>query len=362
MDIHVVTPGGVEIYYSNTFDLVSQGTLDKDDVPSEPGLYIENIYFPLDGSAPQGQYEVWVHNYSEQGDGPDSWELSVFLGNDLVRKTAGVTNNDDRSESIFYYLSAGDGGGGGGGGGVGGGDDGDVILQPLSFEDVVVKDQQIGEARVVYVDTDKILDSKISDDDPYWWKYYRSFWRLQEASTTPGGILSSYPRDFVGGDNLYDGGIRGYHCTGLESYQRGIVRLSLNGMDFFNTRGCDIRRKKIINGVCDVYLPAHYRAPIGNLVPASSSLGPNYAGSTINTVITVNFFINLKEKIVTSQEHVGCYGSSFVRWVWPGEVTHDGWGVIPTEPSIQGEWLFVVPKDKEVAVNTPSFGPEIFTQ
>ena len=349
MDIHVRTPGGTEIWYSNTFDSISGGRLDQDDIPNQIGLYIENIYFPSDGSAPEGTYEVWVENY-DQYQGADSWELSVFLGNSLVMKKSGVISEDERSQSIYYVQTSSDG------------DDDDddtpgVIREVLTWRDIVKSDVEIDGVRVLYVDTEKILSSEIFDGDPYWWKFYRTFWRHNEI-TGPLGV-----GDFVGQGELYEAGIVGFHCFGLEAYRRAIEEISFNGQVFHNVRGCIRRSSMYSNQPCNIYMPAHYRAPIGDLFPGTSSLGPNYytPGGNSGNFITVNFSIYLKETVVTSMETFGCYGSSFERVVHAGEVTIDGWGIVPAGPSIQGEWLFVVPAGSEVSVNTSSNGPEIRT-
>ncbi len=57
VDLHVMTPAGNEIYYSNT--TADGGTLDHDDTSGGPGS-VENVFFvdPLAGT-----YEFWALNY-----------------------------------------------------------------------------------------------------------------------------------------------------------------------------------------------------------------------------------------------------------------------------------------------------------
>ena len=66
----------------------------------------------------------------------------------------------------------------------------------------------------------------------------------------------------------------------------------------------------------------------------------------------MNFSIYLKETVLTSLERFGCCGSSFERVVNAGEVTSDGWGIVPEGLSIPGKFLFVVPTGTELSVNT----------
>ena len=63
LDLHVIDPQGVELYYSNESS-PSGGEFDVDclcgDCPQGPN---ENIYWPLDGSAPKGKYEYWIEYF-----------------------------------------------------------------------------------------------------------------------------------------------------------------------------------------------------------------------------------------------------------------------------------------------------------
>jgi hypothetical protein len=64
--------------------------LEKDVVPDGFGFYAENIYFPIiDGSAPTGDYLYGVSGSVE------AWELSVYLGDDLVDVKSGTGPSED---------------------------------------------------------------------------------------------------------------------------------------------------------------------------------------------------------------------------------------------------------------------------
>jgi hypothetical protein len=83
LDLHVITPGGVELWFSNNYDGLSNGYLDHDDIPTsleggKRGRWAENIKFPLDGSAPAGTYTFWVHVYRQTNE-LDPWGVSVYV-------------------------------------------------------------------------------------------------------------------------------------------------------------------------------------------------------------------------------------------------------------------------------------------
>lgn len=73
-----------------TYDAASQGRLDRDVIPSTHGSgWVENIYFPLDGSAPRGTYSVEVDPYRTHGE-MDFWSLTVYLGDNYAAGWNGV--------------------------------------------------------------------------------------------------------------------------------------------------------------------------------------------------------------------------------------------------------------------------------
>lgn len=102
LDLHVITPGGVEIYFDMGMDEGSQGRLDKDDAPEEMARCVENIYFPTDGSAPKGAYQYFVRNF-DQIEEVDNWMLSVRLGDDRLRLHTGETL-DQLNSTVYTYV------------------------------------------------------------------------------------------------------------------------------------------------------------------------------------------------------------------------------------------------------------------
>ena len=90
LDLHVITPGGAHIDYLYRHDPASGGTLDHDDIPQQVGTWVENIFFPMDGSAPSGTYQYYVHLFNMLGGTPDSWVLSAWVGDSKVNEVSGV--------------------------------------------------------------------------------------------------------------------------------------------------------------------------------------------------------------------------------------------------------------------------------
>jgi hypothetical protein len=102
LDLHVLTPGGDHIWNGNTFDSVSNGRLDHDDIPKGAGLYVENVYFPLDGTAPAGTYTYLVRNFKQGGVAPDAWKIEVHMGDKLIAQNFGTTAT--RTYSDLYTV------------------------------------------------------------------------------------------------------------------------------------------------------------------------------------------------------------------------------------------------------------------
>jgi hypothetical protein len=104
LDLHVLTPGGDHIYYANTFDSVSNGRLDHDDLPPPQvmGLYVESVYFPLDGTAPVGSYTYYVRNWRQRGVAPDAWKFEVYVGDNLIAQSFGTTTDHTNSDQYMF--------------------------------------------------------------------------------------------------------------------------------------------------------------------------------------------------------------------------------------------------------------------
>jgi len=107
LDLHVMTPGGSEIWFDNLRDPESGGFLDIDIIPSRIGridFWVENIVFPVDGSTPDGIYTFFVLNFAQIGSA-DGWGLSVWDGDVLERTLNGTTvGTDSQSENFTIEL------------------------------------------------------------------------------------------------------------------------------------------------------------------------------------------------------------------------------------------------------------------
>jgi uncharacterized protein YfaP (DUF2135 family) len=99
LDLHVLTPDGSEICYSNTS--AAGGVLDVDanvggrtmDNP------IENIYFE-DPAA--GTYQVWVENYSDRTDGSANFIVRVTVGGESQTFNGSVDGSGSVAEVVSF--------------------------------------------------------------------------------------------------------------------------------------------------------------------------------------------------------------------------------------------------------------------
>ena len=95
----------MEIWYANTFDPISGGELDQDDIPNATARWVENIYFPRDGSAPTGEYTFFVVGYNVY-DEADNYDLSVWEGDTRVFFiTGGGLQTGEESSRYTHVVS-----------------------------------------------------------------------------------------------------------------------------------------------------------------------------------------------------------------------------------------------------------------
>ena len=102
LDLHVLTPNGNEIYYSNTS--ADYGELDVDDCiggscTTPDGTHVENVYFT--DEAMSGTYTYWVYNY----DGTETvdFELEVAEDDDVVATQTGTVSPDALTSEQYTY-------------------------------------------------------------------------------------------------------------------------------------------------------------------------------------------------------------------------------------------------------------------
>ncbi len=106
LDLHVFTPSGAEIYYSNPED--GGGVLDVDANSSDENATsspVENIYF----EAPEdGEYWVYIYNYSDRTDGSTNYLVRVTVGEESQTFEGSIDGTDSTVEVVgFQYGSVG---------------------------------------------------------------------------------------------------------------------------------------------------------------------------------------------------------------------------------------------------------------
>jgi len=221
--------------------------------------------------------------------------------------------------------------------------------------------------QIVYeVDVSKINEVPANTDDPYWWKYYRSFWDntgkfIGQGATSQialGGtwnkgptVDSNFPTEWVnGGWNTVDN--TGAPVSDLYSFPYAT---------FFSTRDPYYLTNKFTGILQTVYFQHHIRRKLDDQFtgwsPAYSSLGPNYFiwGEPLSG-ITYNFKIQLYNKVVYRPEDTNYYGVEGWDYVMAGEVKPSGWAIVPMEPIIRGstsqqlQWVIIKPKGQKLNV------------
>jgi hypothetical protein len=101
--LHVVTPDGFELNYYQESDPDSGGTFQHDDIPGDViATWQETVYFPLDGSAPPGQYEFWAYNNHDDPDPAKQYKIFVYDGDDVKDVQRGAVENGAETPHYFY--------------------------------------------------------------------------------------------------------------------------------------------------------------------------------------------------------------------------------------------------------------------
>jgi hypothetical protein len=127
---------------------------------------------------------------------------------------------------------------------------------------------------------------------------------------------------------------------------------------YFDIRSCIAARYKIGGDVDSWHFENHFRAKIGDLVPGyGMALGPNYWNPE-TTATTYKFKMWLNKKVTLRGETPSTYEAAYWRAVHAGEVTKDGFAIVPTtrtKDENPGEedfqWIFVLPAGTDVAVS-----------
>lgn len=100
LDLHVLTPLGEHIYFGDPYSS-SGGALDIDCICACPD---ENIFFPLDDSAPKGTYKYWVNFYDDCSFGSISnFTVRVIKGNRIITTKEGTLRTVNDNSIIWEY-------------------------------------------------------------------------------------------------------------------------------------------------------------------------------------------------------------------------------------------------------------------
>lgn len=100
IDLHVMTPLGEVIYFGNTSS-ASGGNLDVDCICACPD---ENIFFPLDGSAPKGTYTYWVNFFAScSPNASANYTIRVLEGNRIIAVREGTLTTVKEKSPRWEY-------------------------------------------------------------------------------------------------------------------------------------------------------------------------------------------------------------------------------------------------------------------
>ncbi|MGZ0016902.1 YfaP family protein [Yeosuana sp. AK3] len=89
IDLHVIDTNGEEIYYAHPYSN-SGGILDVDDID---GYGPENIFWPAN-QAPNGNYQVFVHDYADNGNGTTNYTVLINAFGKTKKYTGSVVYNE----------------------------------------------------------------------------------------------------------------------------------------------------------------------------------------------------------------------------------------------------------------------------
>ena len=97
VDLHVMTPNGVELSFLNT--RADNGELDVDDISGGPDS-VENVFFV---SPPRGTYTFWAVNFS--GREVINFALEAVSNGAVLASHNGTITNTSRAETTRYVVT-----------------------------------------------------------------------------------------------------------------------------------------------------------------------------------------------------------------------------------------------------------------
>jgi uncharacterized protein YfaP (DUF2135 family) len=104
LDLHVIDPAGAEIYYSSPTS-PSGGQLDHDDTAGcgESGNHVENVFWPT-GTAPPGDYQVFIVSYTGCGTG-GNFQLDIKVGGETIDSINASIADGGTTETIPFTVT-----------------------------------------------------------------------------------------------------------------------------------------------------------------------------------------------------------------------------------------------------------------
>ena len=105
LDLHVICPGGEEIYFGRRTACGGQLDVDMNVPPRMSDEPVENVFWP-DSAAPPGTYRVIVNNYNTRSDGarPTPFRLRVINGGETSVYEGEVHERDGRHTVVEFEV------------------------------------------------------------------------------------------------------------------------------------------------------------------------------------------------------------------------------------------------------------------
>lgn len=180
-----------------------------------------------------------------------------------------------------------------------------------------------GVQRVIEIDVGAVATTPALPHHPAWYRYLRGFWSGTRFDPGAPGIPT------------------GNDCQGLD--WDPVVQSS---RDVFTDRQCIVSRNTTANDNCSRHFAHHFRRPIDiHWIPSVSTLGTSYTHQVTGESLSMGFEINVAERIVVVEARGVCTEAAYWRTVFAGEVTPDGWGIVPwKDTGPRGGFVFLVPK------------------
>ena len=105
LDLHVICPGGEEIYFGRRSACGGQLDIDMNVPPRMSDEPVENVFWP-EGAAPPGTYRVIVNNYNTRSDGaqPTPFRLRVVNGGEISVYEGALHERDGRYTVVEFEV------------------------------------------------------------------------------------------------------------------------------------------------------------------------------------------------------------------------------------------------------------------